>query len=90
MPDKWLNIPPVLVKAFHVDIENQESLEQMIVNLNKRIDRFDTQIKIDFNDHKKKTLAAVNDMKRENKKELNVVDNKLIKRQLNQQTSTNF
>ena len=67
------------MKAFHVDIENQESLEQMIVNLNKRIDRFDTQIKIDFNDHKKKTLAAVNDMKRENKKELNVVDNKLIK-----------
>ena len=79
LPDKWLNIPPVLVKAFHVDIENQESLEQMIINLNKRIDRFDTQMKIDFNDHKKKTLAAVNDMKRENKKELNVVDNKLIK-----------
>ena len=51
----------------------------MIINLNKRIDRFDTQMKIDFNDHKKKTLAAVNDMKRENKKELNVVDNKLIK-----------
>ena len=76
LPDKWLNIPPVLVKAFQTDIENQESLEHMIINLSKRLDKTQEQVKLSLDDNKKKLTTLVNDMKRDIKKEINMVDNK--------------
>lgn len=67
------------MKAFQTDIENQEQIEQWLGRTNKRIDALEIVVRHQNDNLKKETLRAINDMKRENKKELNLVDSKLLK-----------
>ena len=43
-PDKWLNIPACLMKAFEDDIKNQQYLERFANNLSFRANKLDTKI----------------------------------------------